>query len=307
MKLKTLIIDELSEYFDNLVIERGLSDYFYRDIPNPDDIGIIIVKTFTKVDSALLKKYPRLKMIIRAGTGYDNIDLEEAGKRGVVVCNTPEANVMAAFEQTLSFVFALLKQHQLGKANLQKRRWKEGHCLNLEIGDLKALIVGVGRIGSRVARFLREFGAEVYGVDPYLTTDEWREREAHHVNYQEGLKLCNLITYHCPLKAETEDYFSEATLKQLTHPVWLINTARGGIVNEQALLKGLKEGMILGAGLDVFEDEPDPQIPFGDFDNVYMTPHTGAYTAAARRRMAVELLKVWEAFIFHQRVINEVK
>jgi len=305
--LKTLIVDELSEYFDKLVRERGLAEHFYRELANPDDVGIVIIKTFTRVDSAFLDRFPQLRMIIRAGTGYDNIDLEETEKKGIVVCNTPNANVNAAFEQTLSFIFALIKQHQLGKNNLQKRRWKEGHPLNPEIADLKALVVGVGRIGRRVARFLQEFDAEVYGVDPYLTVEEWKERGVKSITYTEGLKICNLITYHCPLTAETKNYFSAGTLQQLTQPVWLINTARGGIVNEEALLKGLKEKIILGAGLDVFENEPDPLIPFADFDNVCLTPHTGAYTEAARKRMAAELLEVWEAFVFHQRVINEVK
>lgn len=305
--MKTLVIDELTPYFWQLVDKKGFRTHFLSASANYSEIEIVIIKTFTKVDRQFLNNFPNLKMIIRAGSGYDNIDLSAAAKREIYVCNTPEANVLPAVEQTISFIYALLKQHQTGKANILDRKWKDNHKLNWEIGDLKALIVGVGRIGSQVAAFLRERGAEVYGVDPYLTEEEWMQKKVEKIGYGEGLKCCNLITYHCPLTSETKDYFSKETLKLLSHPAWLINTARGGIVDQEALKEGLDKGMILGAGLDVYQTEPHPLLSFAGCNNVYLTPHTGAYTAKARQRIAQEIIKVWEAFVLQRTIINRVK
>ena len=305
--MKTLIIDPLSHLFSELVTRKSLSEYFYTENIPAQEVEIIIIKTFTCVDEDFLKNYPKLKLIIRAGSGYDNIDLATARKNGVYVCNTPETNVIPAYEHTISLIFLLLKQHQKGKYNLFHHKWKEDLPRNWELQDLKALVVGVGRIGNRVARFLLNQGAQVQGVDPYLTPSEWQECGINKVSYVEGLKWCNLISYHCPLTSETKDYFSHETLNSLLEPAWLINTARGGIINDEALLKGLQEGKILGAGLDVFRKEPNPDLPYRDFANVYLTPHTGAYTINAPRRMTEEILQVWEAFVFHNRLLNEVK
>ncbi|MBW6515066.1 MAG: hypothetical protein K0B81_00440 [Candidatus Cloacimonetes bacterium] len=304
--MKTLIIDPLAPKFDELVRQKGLENYFLKETVDPLEIEIVIVKTFTIADQEFLEKYQHLKMVIRAGSGYDNIDLKAAKKREIIVCNTPEANVIPAFEHTTFFILSLLKHYQLGRKNIIKCKWKEDLPRNWEVKDLKALIIGVGRIGSRIAKYLQEHNAEVLGVDPYLNEEEWQQRGVKNTSYQEGLKWCNLITYHCPLTKETENYFSYETLKLLNQPVWLINTARGGIVNEAALLQGINEGKILGAGLDVFVDEPSPSLPFQDYDNVYLTPHTGAYTKNAQNTMAEEILQVWESFVFQNLILNEV-
>jgi D-3-phosphoglycerate dehydrogenase len=305
--MQTLIIDKLSPYFDALLKERGLDKYFTEDTCLSQEAEIIIIKTFTTVDETFLRSYPGLKLIIRAGTGYDNIDLAAAKKRNIIVCNTPEANALSAAEHTVSLIFALLKQHQSSKENIRAGKWKEGLKTNWEIGELKALVVGVGRIGSRVARFLQEFGAEVQGVDPYLSPREWVERGIRSVDYKNGLRWCNLITFHTPFNRETTGYFSLKTLEMIEEPVWLINTARGGIVNEEALKQGLDSGKVLGAGLDVYSQEPDPELSFVGDKNVYLTPHTGAYTKKARIRMAEEIIHVWESYVLRKEVVNKIK
>ncbi len=305
--MKTLIVDPLAARFGELVEQNNYQQYFLTNGFQPEEIEIAVVKTFTRVDEGFLQKYPNLKLIIRAGSGYDNIDLEATRSRNVIVCNTPDANVIAAFEHTISLILALIKGHRPGMRNLEEKTWKEGLPRNWEISDLRVLIVGVGRIGNRVAGFLQRMGAEVRGVDPYLTQEEWQQKRVKEITYQKGIKWCNLISYHCPLTTETENYFNKQTLQSLIQPVWLINTARGGIINEEVLLQGLQEGKILGAGLDVFVNEPQPELPYRNFENIYLTPHTGAFTNKAQHRLAEEIIHIWEAFVFHKRIINEVK
>lgn len=305
--MKTLIIDELSPHFRKLLKSKNWEKYFMSEDSPPEEIEIVIVKTFTRVDELFLRSYPNLKMVIRAGTGYDNINLTAAKSRNVTICNTPEANVLPAFEHTMSFIYALIKHHQPGKDNIINRFWKEDLPFNWEIAELRLLVVGVGRIGRRVAALMQHLGAEVRGVDPYLSPSEWQERQITETTWPEGLKWCNMITFHCPLTMETHDYFSPESLNILKQPVWLVNTARGGIINEETLLQGLEEGKILGAGLDVFLNEPEPDLALADFPGVYLTPHTGSFTAKSKLRLAEEVAEVWESFVMHKTVINEVK
>ncbi len=304
--MKTLVIDPLADSFWELVESKKLGKYFTAGNFPDQQIESVIIKTFTKVDEEFLNRFPKLRMIIRAGTGYDNIDLAAAKKRNIIVCNTPQANVLPAVEHTISFIFALLKQHQTGKQNIIDRKWKEEHLFNREISDLKTLIVGVGRIGSRVASLLQQLGAEVYGVDPYLTRSQWQQRGVKDISYREGLAWCNLITYHCPLTSETRNYFSGESLRMLKQPVYIVNTARGGVVDEKAILHGIEQGKILGAGLDVFLQEPNPQLSFAEYNNVYLTPHTGAYTLKARQRLSEEIIRVWLTYVTTGKVINEI-
>lgn len=299
--MHTLIADRQTEYFWKLVKEHNIHGFFHDSYP-PELVEIIVVRTVTNVNEQFLKNYPNLKMIIRAGAGIDNIDVKYAASKGIIVCNTPEANVLSTYEHTLSFIFAMIKQHQIAKANILNNLWKEKMNWNLEIGDLQLLVVGVGRIGTRVARTMKCLGAQVMGVDPYLSTEEWDEKGVRKVNYLEGIKEANLITYHCPLTEETTDYFSFDTLERITKPVYLVNTARGKIINEDALRQGLQSGKIIAAALDVFENEPHPQLPFADAGNVYLTPHNGAFTQAAKRRLSEEIITVWKEYVYEGKI-----
>lgn len=301
----TLVIDKQTDYFWDLVKQNNLGKYFFNSY-DLNKVEIVIIKTPTTVDQTFLNRYPKLKMIIRAGSGYDNIDLKITSATGIIVCNTPEANAISAFEHTLSLILALIKHHQIAKSSLLNNSWKEYHPLNCEINELQVLVVGVGRIGTRVAQTLKQFGAEVWGHDPYLAANEWEKKGIDPISYYHGLNQANMITYHCPLNSETRDYFSVKTLELLPKPIWLINTARGGIVNEQAINQGLLNGKILGVGLDVFESEPEPNLPFIDSDNIFLTPHTGAYTVAAKKRLANEVISNWLSFVVDGIIKNKL-
>ena len=303
--MRTLVYNELTHHFWDLVEERKLNSYFFKDSPY-SEVECLIVKTATKVNSSLLDNFPNLKLIICAATGYDNIDLKAAKQRGIVVCHTPEANSFSAAEHTVSLIYALLKHHQLGQYNIDNDKWRKGLPLNWEMSELKALIIGVGRIGTKVADTIKLLGGEVRGVDPYLTEQDWATKQIEQTDYSQGLEWCNLISYHTPLTTETKDYFSTTTLTKLKRPVWLVNTARGGVVNELALKEGLDSGLILAAGLDVYDNEPILNDNLKRHPKVLVTPHTGAYTDPARRRTAAEILKVWESYVYRNTIINEV-
>ena len=302
--MKTLVLEPMPELFWQKIDENGWQDFFVTE--NSSDIEILIIRTKTKVDRTFLMGYPNLKAIIRAGTGFDNIDTYETEKRNVIVCNTPEANALSAAEHTISFVFALIKQHQIAKECVLNKSWKETIDSSWELSDLKVLIVGVGRVGTRVAKILQNLGAEVRGVDPYLSTKNWNEKEIKSVSFQDGLHWCNMITFHCPLYKDTEGYFNLKVVDEIRNSIWLINTARGGVVNEEAVICGIENNRILGFAADVFSDEPWSGNTFSSLKNVYLSPHIGAFTSKAKNRLSLETLHVWKEFVFHRKVLNRI-
>ncbi len=303
----TVVLDSMPDIFWEKTRQSGWDKYIKPASKSViADAEIAIIRTRTKFGGQLFSKMPRLSLIIRAGSGYDNIDLQEAKKRQVRVCTTPEANKTAAYEHTLSLILALLKGHQIGKEAILHNKWKQTCSKNWEISDLQALIVGAGRIGSLIADTLLDWGAVVKIVDPYLSDVFVKQKRYKITNYQDGLKWCNLVTFHCPLSWETRDYFSLNSLDLLSQPIWIVNTARGFIVNELALKTGLERNKIRGVALDVFSREPWTHQDFTPFNNVYLTPHTGAYTDKAEKRLVSEIMKTWDDFCYKKILRNEV-
>jgi D-3-phosphoglycerate dehydrogenase len=301
-------MEPMPDLFWQKIKQKGWEKYFFQPetIPATRKIEIVIIRTKTVFDRAMFQKFPALKMIIRSGSGFDNIDILEAEKQNVIVCNTPEANAISAYEHTISFIMALIKQHQIAKQNILRGNWKTGLENNLELSDLNALIVGVGRVGSKVAKALQYFGAKVKGVDPYLPKAEWQKKEVESIKYDDGIKWCNLISYHCPLTYETKNYFNDSTISLLEHPIWLVNTARGGIISENAVAMGLECGKLLGFATDVFSVEPFTTTDYADLSNVLLTPHIGSFTRKAKNRISLETLEVWSKFVHHDLIVSEI-
>lgn len=302
--MKTFVAEPMPNLFWQEVVKNKWQDYFYKDFLS--EAEVLIVRTKTKVTKDYLSKLPNLKTIIRAGTGFDNIDIQEAVSRSLAVCNTPEANALSAAEHTISLIFAMLKQHQIGKRRVLDKTWKLNLNSNWEIADLKVLLVGLGRVGSRVASVLQNLGAQVKGVDPYLSGEEWQGKGISPIPYIDGLHWCNLLSFHCPLYNSTEDYFNVEILKEFSSSAWLVNTARGAIVNEQAVEQGLLNGKLLGYGADVFSVEPCKLVSYFSMANVYLTPHIGAFTQNAKNRLSMETLYVWQRLVFHNLITNPV-
>lgn len=302
--MKTFVAEKMPDFFWQEIKQNDWQKYF--STINKKDAEIVIVRTQTKANSFFFDHFPKLKMIIRAGTGFDNIDLNVAQKRNIIVCNTPEANAISAYEHTMSFIFALLKQHKTNEKNLLSGKWKTGLQNNWELSDLRALIVGAGRVGTKVAKALQYFGAEVKGVDPYLSKQEWNDKQIDPINFKEGVSWCNLLSFHCPLTPKTYQLFGKSILAFFYKPIWLINTARGQIIDTNTVKEGLKQNLIFGFATDVFSKEPPELSDLFKLDNVFTSPHVGSFTSKAKIRLSQETLHVWKAFSFSGEIISDV-
>lgn len=304
----TLVLDEMPDLFWELVKQHNNEAYFTTEkLLFSEEIEIIILRTKSTVTESHYKRFPNLKCVIRAGSGYDNIDVESAVEYGIHIQNTPEANVQSAFEHTIGLIFALLKNLKLHNRSVLTDKWRAGICDNLEVSDLKALIVGIGRVGSKVAKLLQQLGAEVKFVDPFVDKVLWEAKGIHPISYEEGLQWCNLVTYHSPLYAETVHYFSKSELALLTQPIFLINTSRGKVVDVDAVAKGIEDNKIISAGIDVMENEPWKCEGWETSDRIILTPHTGAYTVKAKERLSEETYTTWSEFNFNKKVVNPIK
>ncbi len=243
------------------------------------------------VTSEVLKSANKLRVISKYGVGVDNIDLEASKRRNIIVTNTPGANSNAVAELTVGLIINVLR-----KINLSDKKTREGNWdrfIGNELSEKTLGVIGTGSIGKRVVELLRGFNLRVLCFDKYPDY-EWALREkVFYVTLQELLEKSDVITIHVPLTNETYHMISERELNMLKRNAVIINTSRGGIVDEKALYNFLKEGRILGAGLDVFEKEPPIDSPLLKLDNVVVTSHIGAHTEEAvinMARIAVENL-----------------
>lgn len=303
----TLVLDTMPNLFWEIVEEKGLADYFTKDnLVFSEDIEIIVLRTKSVITESHYKRFPNLKCIIRAGSGYDNIDVNKAKEYDIVVQNTPEANVQSAFEQTISFLMALIKNHKQHNQSVLDNKWRGGIVSNLEFTDLRVLIVGLGRVGSLVAKFLTAMGAQVKYVDPYIDAEAGKALNVEAIDYEAGLTWANVVTYHCPLYKQTEHYFDEQSLNFINN-IYLLNVARGGVVDIDAVVKGIDKGKILGAGIDVMESEPWKCEGWENNIKILMTPHTGAFTEKAKDRLSKDCFDVWHEFNFEDIVKHPIK
>ena len=231
---------------------------------------------------------PTVRVISRTGIGIDNIAIDEATARGIAVCNVPDGPTISAAEHTLALVFAVAKRIKPAETALASGQPDILDDLNgLELRDSVLGIVGLGKIGSYVARIGRSLGMVVVAHDPYVGKNRMNELGVQAADsLQTLLGRCDVVSLHTPLVAETEQLIDESRLGMMKAGAMLINTARGGLVDEEALLAALERGHLAGAGLDVFDPEPpDPANPLLHRDDVVATPHIATATTAARERL----------------------
>lgn len=252
------------------------------------NVDALVVRSATKVDKELLEHAPRLKLIGRAGIGVDNIDMAEATRRGILVMNTPSENTTTTAEHALALLLALAKNIPQANMSMHSGLWDKGRFLGVELEQKTLGIVGLGNIGKIVSTKASGFGMEVIAFDPYLTQDLARPYKATLVDLDTLLSRSDVITIHTPMTDATRGLIARSAFERMKRGVLLINAARGGIVVEKDLLWALEEGIVAGAGMDVFEQEPLPkEHPFRSMDNVVMTPHIGAATKEAQRNVAL--------------------
>ena len=268
-------------------VVTGLSGEALREALAAHDGAIC--RSGVKITAAALAGNQRLKAIVRAGVGTDNIDKEAATRQGIVVMNTPAGNTVSTAEHAFALMLALSRNVAAADASLRDHRWDRNKFMGTQLAGKTLGIVGLGRIGQTVAQRARAFDMRVIGYDPFLSPDRAAELGIELLPSVEAmLPLVDYLTVHTPLTAETKYLVGMEQLPTLKRGVRLINCARGGIYDERALVEGLKSGVIAGVALDVFEKEPCTESPLFDMPGVLVTPHLGASTEEAQSQVAVE-------------------
>lgn len=249
----------------------------------------LIVRSASRVTADLLAGAPRLKVVGRAGVGVDNVDLEAATARGVVVMNTPGGNAISAAEHTLSMLLSLAKNIPQAAASMKEGKWEKGRFLSTELSGKALGIIGLGRIGGEVAKRAKAFNLRILVHDPYVSAERAEAMGVELVDLPDLYRQADFITIHVPGTKETKDLISAATIAQMKDGVRIVNCARGGIVNEADLHRALASGKVAGAALDVFATEPTTDSPLFALPTFISTPHLGAATEEAQEAVAVEI------------------
>lgn len=246
----------------------------------------MIVRSRTRVTSEMLRETGRLKVIGRAGTGVDNIDIRTASERGVLVMNTPGANAMAAAEHTMALMLSLARHIPQATQSMREGRWEKNRFMGTELYEQTLGIIGLGKIGSIVADRALGMKMDVLGFDPYILPEAAAILGVEAVSLDELLARSDFITLHAPSTVETRKIINGANLDKVKPNVRILNCARGDLVDEEALYKALVSGRVAGAALDVFAQEPPTGSPLLKLDNVIFTPHLGASSLQAQRNVA---------------------
>ncbi len=255
------------------------------------DVEAILVRSATKVDAEAIAAAKNLKVIARAGVGLDNVDIKAATQAGVMVVNAPTSNIISAAELTVGHIVSLARRIPAANASLKGGAWKRSAYTGVELYEKTAGIIGLGRIGALVAARLQGFGMDVVAYDPYVTSARAQQMGVRLLELDELLATSDFITIHMPKTPETVGMLGTEAFAKMKDSAYVINVARGGLVDEEALYTALKDKQIAGAGIDVYVTEPSTDLPFFEFENVTVTPHLGASTDEAQEKAGVSVAK----------------
>lgn len=295
-KMKVLVMDGVSEEGlaplrkdpdIELVIGSKMTEDELAEVIHQYD-GMI-VRSATKVTARIFEKADLLKVVGRAGVGVDNIDLEAATRKGVLVVNAPDGNTIAATEHTIAMMLALARNVPQAVAKMKEHVWDKKSFLGVELRGKVLGIIGLGRIGSSVARRAQALEMDVVAYDPFITEEKAASMAVELLSLEELFKRSDFITVHMPRTKETYHLINEKSIAMMKSGVRIINCARGGIIDEEALYRAMTEGKVAGAALDVFEKEPNTESPLIDLPNFIATPHLGASTREAQLNVAVDV------------------
>ncbi len=280
-------LDQLRSHGHEVNVQVGLSpDELLAAI---GDANALIIRSATDVTAELLAAAPNLLVVGRAGIGLDNVDVDAATKRGVLVVNAPQSNVLSAAEQTMALILAQARNVAQADAALKAGRWERSNWTGIELHGKTLGIIGLGRIGKLVAQRAGAFGMHLIGFDPYISDDRAREMGVERVDLDGLAERSDVITVHVAKTPETTGLIGRDFLAKAKDGVRIVNVARGGIVDEEALHEGLTSGKVGAAGLDVFDSEPCIDSPLFSLPNVVVTPHLGASTVEAQDRAGITI------------------
>lgn len=250
---------------------------------------VAITRSSTDVDDAFLSAAKKITAVVRAGVGVDNVDIPGSSKQGIVIMNVPTANTIAAVELTMTHMLSCVRTFPYAHNNLKLDRvWRRQDWYGTELKDKKLGIIGFGNIGSRVGKRAKAFEMDVLAFDPYIDASKATDLDIGYTKNFEDILACDIITIHTPKNVETIGMIGKEEIAKMKDGVILINCARGGLYNEDALLEGLTSGKIAMAGIDVFNKEPATAHPLIDLDNVTVTPHLGANTKESQKNIAIQ-------------------
>jgi D-3-phosphoglycerate dehydrogenase / 2-oxoglutarate reductase len=292
--LKILVSDSLSE--EGLTILQEEAEVDVKTDITPDQLLVeigaydaLVVRSRTKVTAEVIEAGRNLKVIGRAGVGVDNIDVEKATEKGIIVLNAPHGNTISTAEHTIAMLTSLARNIAGADSSVKRGEWNRPAYTGVELNKKTIGIVGMGRIGNEVARRARAMNMKVIAYDPYISAEQAEKIGVDIAAFEELIKRSDFITLHLPLSAATHHLIGAKELAMMKPGVRIINCARGGLIDEEALLKALEEGKVAGAALDVFEEEPPVDCRLLERDNVIVTPHLGALTREAQTNVALQV------------------
>ncbi|WP_068399377.1 phosphoglycerate dehydrogenase [Kribbia dieselivorans] len=260
-------------------------------LPALADVDAVLIRSATKMDAEAIAAAKNLKVIARAGVGLDNVDVPAATTAGVMVVNAPTSNITSAAELAVGLLLSAARNIAPANAALKGGKWARSQYSGVEVLEKKVGIVGFGRIGQLVAERLSGFDVEILAYDPYISAQKAGALGARLVSLDELLAESDFITVHLPKTAETLGLIGAEALTKVKPSVFIVNAARGGIVDEAALADAIREGRVAGAGIDVFATEPTTESPLFEFDSVVVTPHLGASTDEAQEKAGISVAK----------------
>ncbi|MFC7205171.1 phosphoglycerate dehydrogenase [Haloferax namakaokahaiae] len=308
--MKVLVTDPIADAGLDRIREAGYAVETAYDVEGEalleavSDANGLIVRSGTQVTAEVFEAAPNLVIVGRAGIGVDNIDIEAATEHGVIVANAPEGNVRAAAEHTVAMGFAAARSIPQAHARLKNGEWAKSDYLGTEVNGKTLGVVGLGRVGQEVAKKLSSLGMSIVAYDPYIGQERAEQLGAELVEFDDCLSRADFLTVHTPLTPETKDLISTDELETMGSG-YLINCARGGVVDEAALAHAVDSGVLDGAAVDVFADEPvSPDNPLLDVDDIVVTPHLGASTSAAQENVAVSTADQVVAAFREEPVMN---
>src|ERR1700731_1609409 len=312
---KVLVADAISQRgMDELARDGGLDVSVQTKLSPAKLIEIIpefaalIVRSETKVTGEILNAAKELRVVGRAGVGVDNVDVETATRRGVIVLNAPGGNTVSTAEHAFSLLLCVARKIPQADASLRANKWSRKDFQGVELYDKTLGIIGMGRIGSELSRRAIAFGMRVVAYDPYLSAARARSLQVQLVDELDDLlSVADFISFHTPLTAETRHLLDAARLQKTRRGVRIINCARGGLIDESALAAALQSGHVAVAALDVFESEPLPaESNLRAQPNLILTPHLGASTAEAQESVGIEIAQSVRAALLEGTIRNAV-
>ncbi|WP_315704854.1 MULTISPECIES: phosphoglycerate dehydrogenase [unclassified Bradyrhizobium] len=313
-KPKVLISDALSPAAVQIFKDRGIEVDFQPNLgKDKDKLADIIgdydglaIRSATKATAKIIERAKRLKVIGRAGIGVDNVEIPAATAKGIIVMNTPFGNSITTAEHAITMMLSLAREIPQADASTQAGKWEKNRFMGVEITGKVLGVIGCGNIGSIVCNRAQGLHMKVIGFDPFLTEERARDLGVEKVELDELLKRADFITLHTPLTEKTKNIIDAAAIAKMKKGVRIINCARGGLVDEAALLEALNSKHVAGAALDVFAEEPATSNPLFGHANVICTPHLGASTTEAQENVALQVAEQMSDYLLTGAISNAI-